>query len=174
MLNDPSKAFNCLLHELLVTQLNAALRLVKNYLTNCSQRTKINSDFSSQRRHFFLTPSIPLIESSVVVAERRRFFLMSFIPLIEILQNRFFQLYNCNNHTAINVDMDSQDNLNMTKVSNFTENRRNRKIHTKPDDRILEIFRYGYECPTITKQLPPFWDYPPYWSLLQRQLARKS
>ena len=138
MLNDPSKAFNCLLHELLVTQLNAALRLVKNYLTNCSQRTKINSDFSSQRRHFFLTPSIPLIECSVVVSKRRRFFLMSSIPLIEILQNRFFQLYNCNNHTAINVDMDSQDNLNMTKVSNFTENRRNRKIHTKSDDQILE------------------------------------
>ena len=34
--------------------------------------------------------------------------------------------------------MDSQDNLNMTKASNFTENRRNRKIHTKADDRILE------------------------------------
>ena len=31
--------------------------------------------------------------------------------------------------------MDSQDDLNMTKASNFAENR---KIHTKPDDRILE------------------------------------
>ena len=26
----------------------------------------------------------------------------------------------------------------MTKSSNFTENRRNHKIHTKPDNRILE------------------------------------
>ena len=63
---------------------------------------------------------------------------MSFIPLIEILQNCFFQLYNCNNNTAINVHMDSQDNLNMAKASNFTENHRNCKIHTKPDDWILE------------------------------------
>ena len=63
---------------------------------------------------------------------------MSSIPLIEILQNCFFQLYNCNNNTAINVHMDSQDNLNMAKASNFTENRRNHKIHTKPDDWILE------------------------------------
>ena len=69
---------------------------------------------------------------SIVVAERRCFFLTSSILLIENLQNRFFQLYNCNNHTAINVHMDSQDDLNMTKASNFAENRRNRKIHTKP------------------------------------------
>ena len=34
--------------------------------------------------------------------------------------------------------MDSQDDLNMTKASNFAEKHRNRKIHTKPDDRILE------------------------------------
>ena len=40
---------------------------------------------------------------SIVVAERRCFFLTSSILLIENLQNRFFQLYNCNNHTAINV-----------------------------------------------------------------------
>ena len=33
--------------------------------------------------------------------------------------------------------MDSPHDLNMTKASNFTENRRNRKIHTKPDDPIL-------------------------------------
>ena len=34
--------------------------------------------------------------------------------------------------------MDSQDDLNINKASNFAENRRNRKIHTKPDDRILD------------------------------------
>ena len=73
-----------------------------------------------------------------MVAERRRFFLTSSIPLIEILQNHFFQFYNCNNHTVINVHMDSQDDLNMTKANIFAENRRNRKIHTKPDDWILE------------------------------------
>ena len=33
--------------------------------------------------------------------------------------------------------MDSQDDLNMIKASNFAENQRNRKIHTKPDDQIL-------------------------------------
>ena len=73
-----------------------------------------------------------------MVAERRRFFLKSSIPLTEILQDRFFQLYNFNNHTVINAHMDSQEDLNMTKASTFAENRRNRKIHTKPDDWILE------------------------------------
>ena len=34
--------------------------------------------------------------------------------------------------------MDSQDDLNMTKARNFAENRRTSKIHTKPDDWILE------------------------------------
>ena len=33
--------------------------------------------------------------------------------------------------------MDSQNGLNITKASNFKENRRNRKIHTK-SDRIME------------------------------------
>ena len=33
--------------------------------------------------------------------------------------------------------MDSQDDLNMIKANNFTENHRNRKTHTKPDDQIL-------------------------------------
>ena len=78
------------------------------------------------------------IQCSVVVAERRCFFLTSSLPLIEILHNHFFQLHNCNNHTAMKFDMDSQVDLNMTKGSNFAENHRNGKNHTKSDDRVLE------------------------------------
>ena len=48
---------------------------------------------------------------SVVVAERRRFFLTSSIPLIEILQNHFFRLHNCNNHTTLKFHRDSQVDL---------------------------------------------------------------
>ena len=79
-----------------------------------------------------------ICKCSVVVAKRRCFFLASSVLLIEILPNCFFQLYNCNNHTAINVQMDSQDDLNLTKASDFTENCRNCKIYTKPNDQILE------------------------------------
>ena len=74
----------------------------------------------------------------IVVAERSVFFLTSSLSLNEILQNRFFQLHNCNDHTVIKVHMDSQDDLNMTEARNSAENRRNRKIQTKSDDRILE------------------------------------
>ena len=88
--------------------------------------------------HYFKGIGVKYFAINLMVAERRHFFLMSSIQLIEILQNCFFRLYNCNNHTAINVHMDSQDDLNMTKASNFAENHRNRKIHTKPDDRILK------------------------------------
>ena len=101
------------------------------------------------------------IQCSVVVAERRRFFLTSSLPLIEILHNHFFQLHNCNNPTAMKFHMDSQVDLNMTKGSNFAENRRDSKNHTKSYDRILEatpiqvssdtdvnvqISRYNYLC----------------------------
>ena len=53
LLTDLSKAFACLSHELLITKLNtygfsiAALRLAQNYLSNCKQRTKTNSDISA-------------------------------------------------------------------------------------------------------------------------------
>ena len=105
------------------------------------------------------------IQCSVVVAERRRFFLTSSLPLIEILHNHFFQLHNCNNPTAMKFHMDSQVDLNMTKGSNFAENRRDSKNHTKSYDRILEatpiqvssdtdvnvqISRYNYLCLGIT------------------------
>ena len=50
LLTDLSKAFNCLSHELLLTKLHAygfsfaALRLIRSYLTNRKQRTKVNSN----------------------------------------------------------------------------------------------------------------------------------
>ena len=59
---DLSKAFDCLSHDLLIAKLNAygfniaALRLVQNYMTNCKQRTKINSDFSSWEENLFGLP----------------------------------------------------------------------------------------------------------------------
>ena len=65
------------------------------------------------------------------------------------------QLYNCNNHTAINVHIDSQDDLNMTKASNFADLRRNCKIHTKPDDQILEIIPRWVSSVMDMNVLPP-------------------
>ena len=53
LLTDLSKAFHCLLHELLIAKLHAygfslnALRLVHSYLTNRKLRTKINTKYSS-------------------------------------------------------------------------------------------------------------------------------
>ena len=50
LLTDLSKAFNCLSHDVLPAKLNpygfsmVALRLVKNYLSNRKQRTKINTE----------------------------------------------------------------------------------------------------------------------------------
>ena len=62
LLTDLSKAFDCLGHELLIAKLNVygfsltALKLVRNYLSNRKQRTKINSTYSSLLEIIFGVP----------------------------------------------------------------------------------------------------------------------
>ena len=64
LLTDLSKAFDCLVNDLLITKLEAygftyeSLKLIKSYLTEKKYRTKINSSFSS-----FLDRSPPGIHS---------------------------------------------------------------------------------------------------------------
>ena len=61
-LNDLPKAFDCLLHDLLLSKINSygfslpALRMVQSYLSNRKQRTKINSEFSSWEEVWFGIP----------------------------------------------------------------------------------------------------------------------
>ena len=62
LLTDLSKAFDCLLHELLIAKLRAygfsssALRLMCNYLSNRKQRTKINESYSSWEEILYGVP----------------------------------------------------------------------------------------------------------------------
>ena len=62
LLTNLSKVFNCRSHDLLIARLNtyglslAALGLVQNDLSNCKQRIKINSDFSSWEELLFGVP----------------------------------------------------------------------------------------------------------------------
>ena len=91
--------------------------------------------------------SCDCVSSPLILAEKssgcreKTLFFTSSLPLIEILQNHFFRLHNCNNHTTLKFHMDSQVDLNTNKASNFTEKRRNRKNNTKSYDRILEVAR---------------------------------
>ena len=62
LLTDLPKAFDCLPHDLLLAELNGygfslpALRLVQSYLSNRTQGTKINSEFSSWEEILFGVP----------------------------------------------------------------------------------------------------------------------
>ena len=53
LLTDLSKAFDCLIHDLLITKLNAygfdydSIKLLYNYLTGRFQRVRMNSNYSS-------------------------------------------------------------------------------------------------------------------------------
>ena len=53
LFTDLSKAFDCLLHNIIIAKLNAygfdmkALNFIYNYLRNCTQRTKIDNAYSS-------------------------------------------------------------------------------------------------------------------------------
>ena len=62
LLKDLSKAFDCLLHELLIAKLNAngfsmaAFRLIQNYLSNRKQKAKIKTEYSSWEEILFGVP----------------------------------------------------------------------------------------------------------------------
>ena len=62
LLTDLSKAFDCLPHELLIAKLHSygfnlnALRLIRSYLSNKRQRTKINESYSSCEEILFGVP----------------------------------------------------------------------------------------------------------------------
>ena len=53
ILNDLSKAFDCICHDLLITNMNAygfdrnALKVIYDYLSDRSQKTKFGSSFSA-------------------------------------------------------------------------------------------------------------------------------
>ena len=62
LLTDLSKAFDCLSRDLLIAKLNpygfnmSALRFVHSYLKNRTQRTKVNSEYSSWKEIMFWVP----------------------------------------------------------------------------------------------------------------------
>ena len=62
LLRDFSKAFDCLLYDLIIANLNSygfnltALNLIHNYLTKRKQRTKINQSYSSWENILFRVP----------------------------------------------------------------------------------------------------------------------
>ena len=62
LLTDLSKAFDCLVHDLLIAKLHAygfdyrSLKLIYSYLTGRLQRVRINASFSSWREIFTGVP----------------------------------------------------------------------------------------------------------------------
>ena len=62
VLTDLSKAFDCFNHDLLIAKFEAygfnakALVFIQDYLSNRSQRTKINSEYSSYRDIKYCVP----------------------------------------------------------------------------------------------------------------------
>ena len=68
VLTDPSKAFDCLPHELIIAKLNAygfslpALNLMHSYLSHRKQRAKVNHAYSSWEETLFGIPQGSILE----------------------------------------------------------------------------------------------------------------
>ena len=69
LFTDPSKAFDCLSHELFIGELDAygfdksALKLVNSYLSNRKQAVKINDKYSSWSEILFRIPQGSILVS---------------------------------------------------------------------------------------------------------------
>ena len=67
LLTDLSKASDCISHQLLIAKLHAygfdlpALKLIKSYLPNRKQRTKINATYSSWEETLFGVTQVSII-----------------------------------------------------------------------------------------------------------------
>ena len=67
VLTDLSKAFDCICHDLLIAKLNAyglernALKLVYDYLSNRSQKTKVGSLFSTYLDIVYSVPQASIL-----------------------------------------------------------------------------------------------------------------
>ena len=61
-MTDLSKAFNCILHDLIIAKLDAygfyidTLKLIHDYLSNRKQRVKVNDAYSSWKDIFYGVP----------------------------------------------------------------------------------------------------------------------
>ena len=72
LVTELSKAFDYLLHDLLIAKLNAygfsitALRLIQIYLSNLKQRTKINTEYSSWEEILFGGPQGCILGSFIL------------------------------------------------------------------------------------------------------------
>ena len=82
LLNDPSKAFDCLLHDIFIAKLNAywfdlkTLKFVDNYLRNRKQRTKINNAYSSWQNILYGVPQGSILGPLLFNIDLRDLFLI--------------------------------------------------------------------------------------------------
>ena len=93
LLTDLSKAFDCLVHDLLIAKLNAygfdysSLKLIYNYLTDRLQRVKVNSSYSSCSKIIYGVPQESILG-----------------PLLfNIYLNELFMSYNANISNISNI-----------------------------------------------------------------------
>ena len=73
LLTDLSKAFDCLLHDIIIAKLNAygfdmkALNFIYDYLSNPKQRTKLANAYSSWQNILFIYLFIYLFNTLLIV-----------------------------------------------------------------------------------------------------------
>ena len=82
LLNDLSKAFDCLLRDIFIAKLNAywfdlkTLKFVDNYLRNRKQRTKINNAYSSWQNILYGVPQGSILGPLLFNIDLRDLFLI--------------------------------------------------------------------------------------------------